>query len=122
MDSLKELIEKKTNQINIIKEKLTNISDINEKNQLLSEYNDLVDEKLKLVEIMNNRNIGDNIINLDNDKNKKNIKKEEYKKPIKRKIDKSDDEEEDISKKLKENYIGKKKLKDGYKKMSITMN
>lgn len=31
MDSLKELIEKKINQISIIKEELTNISDINEK-------------------------------------------------------------------------------------------
>jgi len=31
VDSLKELIEKKINQISIIKEELTNISDINEK-------------------------------------------------------------------------------------------
>ena len=64
MNVLNELMEKITNQINTIKAKLTNISDINEKKKLISEINDLiVDEKLELLEIMNNINIDNNIKN-----------------------------------------------------------
>jgi len=66
-----------------------------------------------VVEIMYTINIGDiiqNCINLDNDTNKIYIKKGEYKKPIKSKNDMLDDEE-NISKKLKENYISKQKAK-----------
>ena len=54
MNTIKELIKKKSEQIIKIKDKTKETLDLESKNRLIIELNELVDEKLKLSEIVPN--------------------------------------------------------------------
>ena len=113
MEDIKELIEKKTQQIKNLKEKIIIESNPISKEILINNLNDLVNEKIKLSDILINiysNNISDNsTINNIQKKNNYNIKHiEEI--PHKRK--KSYSDEDNNSKDKNSNDIRRKK-KDG---------
>lgn len=112
MEQIKELINNKKIEIMQIQEKLKTDIDQEGKNQLQKKLNELLDEKLKLVEIASV--IYNKDCQLENNKIKKDDKKDtNYPKPIKRKFDTIEEKEDSNNKNNKVDNF-KIKKKDGY--------